>query len=95
MAIILTNNELELIAWSRQIWTTPGEYENEIFNIIIADIADGWSPVQIEDLGEVETETFETNIGPIECPRVYKNATIVIEEEEMHSQILQGDTNGY
>ena len=82
MAQILTNNDGDIITWTQISWTTPGEYVNPIFRLVLVEIPEGYEPIEIVDYGAVSSKSFPTHEGTIVCNHVYENATVGLREIE-------------
>jgi hypothetical protein len=80
MAQILTDNSGQIITWTRVDWTTPGEYVNPLFRLILTDVPEGFEPIEVVDFGAVSSKMFPTHEGPVMCNRVYASATVGLRE---------------
>ena len=96
---ILTTNELDIVTMDDTPWDTPGEYQNDVFKIIICEVPEGKEVDFIRDpftakstdevSGEVSPpEYFNVQGKRIACNHIYRNADVKFKDIPQPEEII-------
>jgi hypothetical protein len=80
---ILTDKQLNIIDQRYEAWKTPGEYDANIFNIVVCECAINQKVVAVTSLGNSEHEVLQGHNAT-----VYKNAVVEYENIPMPGEVI-------